>query len=140
MKYIQFFIKYIWKKNNQEFFFPLTPFVSNDMYILFQMNSFFYINWFLFQVYGSKINSPHFPHLLLKKIKIFFCLEANWRGFHRTCQRKFILAHISKKNKKKLPCVVVFNFQFNEEWKDKIQSPLRKKNILKEKKSWIKSW
>ena len=55
-------------------------------------------------------------------------------GFTKLVKEKFILAHISKKNKKKLPCVVVFNFEFNEEHeKTKLGPPSGKKIFSKKK-------
>ena len=74
-------------------------------------------------------------HLLLeKKLRFFFCLEANWRGFHKTCQRKIHPRPHFEKEQKKLPCVVVFNFEFNEEHeKTKLGPPSGKKIFSKKK-------
>ena len=72
--------------------------------------------------------------IVREKLRFFFVSRLIGEGFTKLVKEKFILAHISKKNKKKLPCVVVFNFEFNEEHeKTKLGPPLRKKNIFKKK-------
>ena len=72
--------------------------------------------------------------IVREKLRFFFCLEANWRGFHKTCQRKIHPRPHFEKEQKKLPCVVVFNFEFNEEHeKTKLGPPSGKKNIFKKK-------
>ena len=72
--------------------------------------------------------------IVREKLRFFFCLEANWRGFHKTCQRKIHPRPHFEKEQKKIAMCCCFQFWIQwRTWKDKIRTPLRKKNIFKKK-------